>query len=357
MRLLLAVCAGIALCSLGVDATGLRTVMPEGCPTRERPPPCFLELLKCGAWFFEKHAIPYRIDGGTLIGQARSGVFIPWDDDIDVAVDTSTTGMKLDPQIISAFAAEKAAGTADASCANVTHIEYKSKTDENMRMKHNQCKHCNWGSPQWLDIDNEHCAGSTGTQPPGSKFSKDPLDGSVLDSTKPSRADKEKQATTTYCDWPWEQGNRRKVTYAMLRPTVPCTLEGVQVKCPAKTDEYLKMYYGSDWQSPSYTAFKDGHWLKDEKVVAGQIANERASKASYNAYSSRFQRAGEGEEEGKEDAGATGSSRRRGRTQGPSWETMEHDRASVEEAPIPGREGRILEKIDEMLDREQALLH
>lgn len=58
---------------------------PEGSPLR-RQQLVMLEMLKELDRICKKHEIPYFLYGGTLLGAIRHNGFIPWDDDLDVAL-------------------------------------------------------------------------------------------------------------------------------------------------------------------------------------------------------------------------------------------------------------------------------
>lgn len=63
----------------------LRKYNPEG-STLRKAQMRMLDILQVIDAICRKHNIPYFLDGGSLIGAVRHGGFIPWDDDLDIAV-------------------------------------------------------------------------------------------------------------------------------------------------------------------------------------------------------------------------------------------------------------------------------
>ena len=45
-----------------------------------------IDLMKKTVKFLDDHNITYWLDSGTLLGACRNGKFIPWDDDVDLAI-------------------------------------------------------------------------------------------------------------------------------------------------------------------------------------------------------------------------------------------------------------------------------
>jgi hypothetical protein len=140
----------------------------------------------------------------------------------------------------------KAEGGQDPACANVAEIAYvnKDKSDSsNLRMLHKTCKHCHWKSPQWIDIVND--ANNCANEPAGS--------------------------------------DRKKITRDIIYPTVPCTLEGVEVRCPKDAKKYLELYYGKTFMTPMYTTFKNGQWVANAATKQENTDRENKSKLAQKA--------------------------------------------------------------------------
>ena len=58
----------------------------EGCDELGQAKLVMLKLLRVFDDICRKNNLKYWLDGGTLIGAIRHNGFIPWDDDIDVAM-------------------------------------------------------------------------------------------------------------------------------------------------------------------------------------------------------------------------------------------------------------------------------
>ena len=68
------------------DAADLRARFnPEGSPLR-RQQLVMLDMVRALDGICKEHGIPYFLYGGTLLGAIRHNGFIPWDDDLDVAM-------------------------------------------------------------------------------------------------------------------------------------------------------------------------------------------------------------------------------------------------------------------------------
>ena len=223
----------------GKAEAGARVGATDGCKNRNGVPGCFRELLKCASAFFAAAKIDWRLTDGSLLGAVRSqgksypkgdGKFIPWDDDIDVAIDTTrgkggSSGHFDYDYIIGEFKKFKATANGNRVWFSVDKVAYVDPnkppgTEQNLRLLHSQCAHCNWApQKQWLDMVND-------------------------------------EWTTL-----WEtDANRKKIGYSDRFPATDCKLEGVAVKCAKDSKKYLSLWFGSGWTKPTYSKFSGGSW-------------------------------------------------------------------------------------------------
>ena len=216
--------------------------MPGGCQ-RENVNPCFKSLLQCGVAFLKKHDIPFRLTDGTLLGQHREGQykgkFLPWDDDIDVSVDTKswlgTSKQCFQDSVIELFNKDKAAHALPDACNHGTYEMKKCEVPQspNLRFFTSACTVCEGGK--------------------NAQERKQHMD--IVDDAKVRLV---------------ESKGRQAIAHETMWPAAKCTLEGVECFCPKDSDKYLLEYYGPLWKEPIYTGWDANtkQWVPNAKVEA-----------------------------------------------------------------------------------------
>lgn len=175
---------------------------------------CAKKLMLALCQILDQHGIPYYVDHGTLLGLYRDGNLLPWDNDIDIAVDAehlpalqATLWSELPEMVITDCKSNQWTMT-----PALNFVKMKNSNEYRKRI---------------IKVFN---------------FGEDPVSQSL-------NADiiiKYKDEDTRY----WLVGSTvLSAPDDYTKDTIPYNFEGVPLKIPKFTDEYLTVLY-NDWKTP-----------------------------------------------------------------------------------------------------------
>lgn len=177
--------------------------------------------------------VEYWLIAGSLLGARRNGSIIPYDDDIDVAVNVNQMSRLVELE-----------GTSSVTDANEDWIPVYETADDVLRI-----------SPHWRRLVHE----------------EDPkywIDGKLIDKTYGLWVD-----IFAYHEMP-DGTYSRKCPLRQKLPQFPkdslfplreIQFEGLDAKAPHRCDEILETRFGPDFAEPDH-ALRDGQWIRKQPL-------------------------------------------------------------------------------------------